>query len=228
MHEESALCCFPQQHQQVYSTTHGRINSLSTHLSNILPEMMTSTYCISVLGKDTLLKAAFTADALDSANLSQQENRFLPFPFRCHLMEMPSAPQIQWSWSTTWIPVLEPAASATERSRSPCPSLEFKNAKHIVANRSRLLTPGHAWLSDVNSRFLGFFIKEFFFLLSQLYSVSEFFFFFFLAWGLCLIICNLLFEDRCPGLIKTSNFENKLGLNFPWQPFFKHVGKALA
>lgn len=30
-----------------------------------------------------------------------------------------------------------------------------------------------------------------------------------------LIISNLLFEDRCPCLIKTSNFESKLGLNFP-------------
>lgn len=35
------------------------------------------------------------------------------------------------------------------------------------------------------------------------------------AVALGLIISNLLFEDRCPCLIKTSNFESKLGLNFP-------------
>lgn len=35
------------------------------------------------------------------------------------------------------------------------------------------------------------------------------------AAALSLIISNLLFEDRCPCLIKTSNFESKLGLNFP-------------
>lgn len=35
------------------------------------------------------------------------------------------------------------------------------------------------------------------------------------AIALSLIISNLLFEDRCPCLIKTSNFESKLGLNFP-------------
>lgn len=34
------------------------------------------------------------------------------------------------------------------------------------------------------------------------------------AVALGLIISNLLFEDRCPCLIKTSNFESKLGLNF--------------
>lgn len=35
------------------------------------------------------------------------------------------------------------------------------------------------------------------------------------AAALGLIISNLLREDRCPCLIETSNFQSKLGLNFP-------------
>lgn len=157
-------------------TTHQGINSLSMRQTDTLPERMTSTYCISVLGKEMLLKPAFTADALDSVNPSEQEKCFLPFPFCCRLTEMPSVLRTQWSLSAAWILVLEPAASAIKHSQSPSSLLEFKNAKHILTNRSHLPNPSHAWLYYVNSRFLCFFIKEFFFLLSQLYSVSEFFF----------------------------------------------------
>lgn len=145
------------------------------HQTNMLPERMTSTYCISVLGKETLLKPAFIANALDSVNPSEQEKCFLPFPFYCHLMEMPSVLRIQWSLSAAWNLDPEPAASAIKHSQAPSLLLEFKNAKHILTNRSHLPNPSHAWLYYVNSPFLCFFIKEFFFLLSQLYSVSEFF-----------------------------------------------------
>lgn len=158
------------------STTHQGINSLSMHQSNILPGRMRSTYCISVLGKETLLKPALTANALDSVNPGAQEKCFLPFPLMCRLLEMPSALRIQRSLRAAWILVLEPAASAIKHSQSPSSLLQFKNAKHILTNRSHLVNPSHAWLYYVNSRFLCFFIKEFFFLLSQLYSVSEFFF----------------------------------------------------
>lgn len=142
--KKSALSCFPEQYQQVKSTTHQGINSLSMHQTNILPERMRSTYCISVLGEETLLKPAFTANAFDSVNLSKQEKRFLPFPFSCRLMEMPSLLRTQRSLSAARIPVLEPAASAIKHSQSPSSLLEFKNAKHILTNRSHLPNPSHA------------------------------------------------------------------------------------
>lgn len=172
---------------------------------------------ISMNGRDNF-KASFQSQSFRFSTFEQA--RKMLFAIAALLSSDRDAISSRWSLRAAGILVLEPQSAAGLHPR--CWSLRTQSTFWAAGHIYQILAMHDfaTWTADSYVSSSRSFSSCF---LSCTVSLH-----FFLAWGLCLIICNLLFEDRCPALIKTSNFENKLGLNFPWQPFFKHVGKAPA